>query len=141
MILDCIVQNSIPPNDVENLVLAVFSDMQIDAANRSDMSFNTLYENIKKLFHEAGINSVYERPYNPPHILFWNLRKTNGFPTFSSQKNVTMLSGYNATLLNILCEKGVDELKKVTPFSMLENLLNNKRYDSLESIVLSMLEQ
>ena len=141
MILGTIVQNNIPPSDVENLVLAVFSDMQIDAANRSDMTFNTLYENIEKLFHEAGMNSIYNTPYNPPHILFWNLRKTNGFPTFSSQKNVTMLSGYNATLLNILCEKGVEELKKVTPFSMLENLLNHKRYDTLEGIVLTMLEE
>ena len=140
MILDSIVQNNIPPSDVENLVLAVFSDMQIDCANRSDMNFNTLYENIEKMFHDAGMNSIYSTPYNPPHILFWNLRKTNGFPTLSSQKNVTMLSGYNATLLNVLCEKGVEELKKVTPFSMLENLLNDKRYDILESAVISMLE-
>lgn len=140
MILDSIVQNNIPPSDVENLVLAIFSDMQIDVANKSDMDFNVLYENMQKMFHDAGMNSIYNTPYNCPHILFWNLAKTSGFPTFSLQQNVTMLSGYNATLLNVLCEKGIEELKKVTPFSMLENMLNDKRYDSLEAAVLSMVE-
>ena len=52
-----------------------------------------------------------------------------------------MLSGYNSTLLNIFCEKGVEELKKVTPFVMLENLLNQERYDTLESAVINLLEQ
>ena len=140
MILDVIVQNSIPPTEVENMVLAIFSDMQIDAANRGGMQMNTLYENMEVMFRDAGMNSIFNMPYKPPHILFWNLRKTNGFPTFSSQENVTMLSGYNSTLLNIFCEKGVEELKKVTPFVMLENLLNHKRYDTLESAVINMLE-
>lgn len=141
MILDVIVQNSIPPNEVENMVLAIFSDMQIDAANRGGMQMNTLYENMEVMFRDAGMNSIFNMPYKPPHILFWNLRKTNGFPTFSSQENVTMLSGYNSTLLNIFCEKGVEELKKVTPFVMLENLLNQERYDTLESAVINLLEQ
>ena len=37
-----------------------------------------------------------------PHITFWNLRSTNGFPVMPSQKNVSMVSGYNASLLKTL---------------------------------------
>tara|TARA_Y100000389_G_scaffold199339_1_gene237533 strand:- start:2053 stop:2247 length:195 start_codon:yes stop_codon:yes gene_type:complete len=43
-----------------------------------------------------------------------------------------MLSGYSSTLLNILCEKGVDGLKEFTPRKMLKDILNNERYKILE---------
>ena len=54
-----------------------------------------------------------------PHILFWNLRKTTGFPATTFTKNITFLSGYSSTLLNVFVTKGVDALREVTPFNML----------------------
>ena len=63
---------------------------------------------------------------------FWNLRQTQGFPTSVTEKNVTMLSGYNAMLLNAFCEKGMEGLKEMTPIKMLDGLLSNKRYTHLE---------
>ena len=125
------------------MVLAVFSDMQIDnrwANKDSDTngsSFNTLFEEIKQMYAEAGIKSKYEQPYEAPHILFWNLRKTSGFPVLSTEKNVTILSGYSSTLLNIFCSKGLGELKTVTPRKMLEDLLNNPRYNILDDTIIS----
>jgi hypothetical protein len=141
MILDVIVDNDISPDDTENMVLAIFSDMQIDHAIHKNPAVRSLthvgymdsmYDCIKELYNEAGLRSKYKKPYNPPHILFWNLRKTEGFPVLSTQRNTSMLSGYNSTLLNVFCEKGVDALKEFTPRKMLKDLLDNERYNILD---------
>ncbi len=134
-ILDVILVNNIPPNEVSNMILAVFSDMQIDSAMIGGEDKNTMIENIKNMYHSAGLVSQYKTPYNPPHILFWNLRNTSGFPSLSTQENVSMLSGYNATLLNVFVEKGYEGLKKCTPASMLFDVLNHKRYNILDEIL------
>lgn len=130
-ILDSCIQSSIAPEEVSDMVLAVFSDMQIDAADTTN--FNTMYENIVKKYTEAGLNSKYKKPYPVPHILFWNLRNTTGFPTLTTNPNTTMLSGYNATLLNVFSEKGVDGLRNITPEMMLDELLSHERYYFLPS--------
>ena len=133
LILDAIVNSKMIVEEVENLTLVILSDMQID--NSTDSVFNSkhLYENIKKMFQETGLNHN-GIPYNPPNILFWNLRKTSGFPTKTTENNVTMLSGFNPTLLNILCDKGFEELKNTSPYDILVDLLNKSRYDNVNDI-------
>ena len=130
LILHAIVSNRVPPKEVENMVLAIFSDMQFDY--NIDAGWNSQYENLREQFAQAGLNSVYKKPYNVPHILFWNLRKTNGFPSLSSEKNVTMLSGYSSSLINTFCEKGFDELKNVSGFEQLVEILENERYSGAD---------
>jgi len=135
MILDTIIESDMPPKDVENLVLAVFSDMQIDAAQITTNT-NTMYQNIEQMYSKAGIKSKYKTPYKPPHILFWNLRNTTGFPVLSSQKNVTMLSGYSPMLLNAFYDKGMDALKNYAPYMMINDILCNERYKPMEREIL-----
>ena len=71
-------------------------------------------------------------PYEMPHILFWNLRKTSGFPAKSCSKNITFLSGFSSTLLNVFCTKGIEALRESTPMVMLNNVLNTDRYNIVE---------
>ena len=137
MILDAALESNMKPQEVSSMTLAVFSDMQIDFA--SSENTNTMMENITEMYNKAGLQSVWKTPFKPPHILFWNLRSTNGFPTLSTKNNVTMLSGYNATLLNVFCNKGIEDLKTMTPYKMISDLLTNDRYKPLEKIVLEML--
>jgi Mg-chelatase subunit ChlD len=146
LILDAIVENKMEPEDVENMTLVMLSDMQIDSAE-SDESYSytttklqkraALYENIKLKYEEAGMR-VHGKPYKPPHMLFWNLQCTGGAPSLSSEKNVSMMSGFSPALLNLFCEKGIDSLQSCTPWSILVESLNNNRYkilgDYLESI-------
>ena len=87
------------------------------------------------MFNNAGMETKYKKPYIPPHLLFWNLSNTNGFPTTSTQKNVTMLSGYNEILLNAFSENGRKALNDVTPIKMLQNILKNDRYKHLDSVL------
>jgi len=128
MILDAIILAKMKPEDVEDLTLVILSDMQIDQA---DTNYSTMYENIRIKYSQAGIR-VHGTPYKPPHILFWNLRNTNGFPTLSSQPNTSMMSGFSPALLNVFCDQGLDALQACTPWSNMEKSLNNIRYQNLE---------
>lgn len=148
MILDVIMENKVPACDVENMVLVVFSDMQFDQADKTfTMAYSDNINNrnntnkklsandeIIRMYHDAGIKTVGE-PYNPPHILFWNLRSTTGFPCVSNVNNVTMFSGYSPSLLNVFCEKGLDALKKYTPWLGLVESLSNPRYKKFSDYI------
>jgi len=149
MILDVIVEKNISPREVEGMVLAVFSDMKIDTKwfniegnnkgsnevnneGNNEQNMNTMFDNIKDMYKEAGLRSKFNKAYNIPHILFWNLRLTDGFPAKTSQNNVTFISGYSSVLLNNFCSNGMETFKQYTPELMLDNILDNKRLRSLE---------
>jgi len=124
-ILDAILTNKMDPDDVQDMILVILSDMQMDAADKHGLA---LYDSIKLKYQEAGLRSEYKKPYKPPHILFWNLRSTGGFPSLSTQQNASMLSGFSPALLNLFCDKGLDALQSCTPWSVLEQTLENERY-------------
>ena len=130
LIREGIEDNKLPREVAENLVLVVFSDMQMSNAstNMSNLSARaTLFENIKQMFAKMG-ERLYGEPCKAPHIVFWNLRKTTGFPSLSTDQNVSMLSGFSPALLNVFCEKGVAGLQQYTPWTTLINSLSNNRY-------------
>ena len=131
MILSVIVEKKMKAEDVCDMTLAIFSDMQINQAGTSNNDL-TMYGSIKKLYHDTGI-AVCGEPYCPPHILFWNLRSTDGFPCVSTQKNISMMSGFSPVLLNQFCENGITASS--TPWETFNTSLLNKRYDILNSVV------
>jgi hypothetical protein len=99
--------------------------MQIERSE--DYETCKLYEVMKAKYEAAGIR-LNGKPYKPPHILFWNLKSTSGFPSLSTQKNCSMMSGFSPALLNLFCEKGITALQYCTPWSVLEKSLENPRY-------------
>ena len=125
MILDAIILNKIPPQDVQDMVLVILSDMQMNQGDSCNKK--VLYEEMKEEYSKAGI-TAHGEPYKPPHILFWNLRSTTGFPCLSSQPNCSMMSGFSPALLNVFCEHGLHALQSFTPWSLLEKSLENNRY-------------
>lgn len=124
LILDAIIEAKLTPEDVQDMCLVIFSDMQIDAA---DTNHHSMYENIRMKYEQAGIR-LHGRKFKPPHILFWNLRSTNGFPVLSTEPNTSMLSGFSPVLLNLFCSQGIDALQSLTPWVLLEKSLENERY-------------
>ena len=131
MILDTIIANKLKPVDVENMILVILSDMQINDAGYNE----NMYDGIARLYADTGMK-LWNEPFKAPHILFWNLKSTSGFPSISTQLNVSMLSGFSSVLLNLFCEKGMDALKEATPWDILMNLLNNERYNKLSEFML-----
>ena len=134
LILDAIIENKLEPEEVQDMILVIFSDMQMDEGDNCDKK--ALYETMEALYAKAGVR-VHGKPYKPPHILFWNLRSTTGFPSLSNQSNCSMMSGFSPALLNLFCEKGIDGLQSCSPWGILEQTLENERYkilrDKLES--------
>jgi uncharacterized protein with von Willebrand factor type A (vWA) domain len=124
-ILDSIIQNKLSPEEVQDMVLVILSDMQIDAGDSCDKQ--SLYDTIKTKYAATGMR-LYGQPFKPPHILFWNLRSTGGFPSMSNQPNVSMMAGFSPALLNQFCEQGLDAFQSCTPWSVLEQGLENERY-------------
>jgi len=125
LILDAIISNKMEPEDVQDMVLVILSDMQMDESDKCNKQ--TLYETMRVKYVNEGIR-VNGVPYKPPHILFWNLRSTSGFPTLSNQRNTSMMSGFCPMLLNLFCEQGLDALQSSTPWSLLIKSLENERY-------------
>jgi hypothetical protein len=136
MILNTAIANNISPFEMQNFTLLICSDMQIDQC-RTDYS-GTMFDRIEKKYADAGINSIHRTPYPLPHIVFWNLRSTTGFPSLSSTKNTSMLSGNSPVLLNAFSENGSEMLKDLTPWNMLVKELSNNRYNKLEKVVVNL---
>ena len=134
-ILDAIVEKKLTPDQVEGMILAIFSDMQIDDPNvKAPSNMESFYQTMETKYADTGVR-IWGKPFKPPHILFWNLRATHGFPSLSSQKNVSMMSGFSPALLNLFCEKGLDALQGCTPWSILVEQMNKPRYQCLEDKV------
>jgi len=129
MILDAIVTQKMKPEDVEDMVLAIFSDMQMDQADPKSISIMTY---IESQYSDAG-QRLWGKPFKIPHILFWNLSSTSGFPTLSTQKNASMISGFSPSLLNLFCEEGLSALQSCTPWSIFIKSLDNERYKPLDN--------
>jgi len=132
LILDAIKSARLLPEEVENMVLVILSDMQIDCAGNERID-ESMHSHIKRLYEEAGVQ-LHGRPFRPPGILFWNLRSTTGFPTLSAQENVFMMSGTSPALLNLFCETGVSALREHTPWRMFVESLCHARYAPLKSM-------
>ena len=123
LILDACIQNKVLPEVVGNMVLAIFSDMQIESG---DSGYKSMQAGIKQKYKNAGYNDI-------PHILFWNLRSTGGFPTLMSEPNVSTMSGFSPALLNQFCEKGIAGLSAANPWTSLVESLFTDRYKQMDN--------
>jgi hypothetical protein len=129
LILDAIIEKKMDSESASGLILVILSDMQAKEYDNL-CSFETLYDKIEDKYSDAGIE-ICGKPYKPPHIIFWNLRSTNGFPCLSDQKNVSMVSGFRpSTIMHRFCENG---FQKTTPWFSLIQSMKKKRYQCLEN--------
>ena len=133
LILTAIIQLKMTAVEAEDVTLVILSDMQINESQTGfgNNKYLTMYDAITERYYNAGLklNGI---PLKPPHIIFWNLRSTNGFPVLTDQYNTSMVSGYSPVFLESFCNKGVEYLSSVTPYFVLLESLSNKRYDCLD---------
>ena len=91
----------------------------------------TLYQEIKRRFHEAGLLTIWRKPYTMPEIIFWNLN--GGYENMidnGEKPGVTMLSGYSPTAF-------YDFVGNVTPLETLQNILDSDQYEDIKTIIYS----
>ncbi|KAG6552811.1 hypothetical protein Mapa_005759 [Marchantia paleacea] len=90
--------------------LFVFSDMEFDVASQNP--WETDYQAICRKYKAAG--------YNPPEIVFWNLRDSGSTPVLGSQPGVALVSGYSKNLLKIFLQKDGELNPKLVMLQALE---------------------
>ena len=137
LILIAIINAKLTAKDVSNLTLVILSDMQMDEADEnftnkySTNHKDVLFNKIKQNYINAGIQEIGE-PYKVPKIVFWNLRKTNGFPCVSTDERSIMISGGSDIILNDICEKGINYVKNINSWNIFTNILKKSRYGKLD---------
>lgn len=108
---------NVKKEDAPEVVLCL-SDMQFDKANNSQ----TNHEYIKELYEKAG--------YELPQIWYWNLRaNTLDFPVNSNEPNVTMVSGFSKSIIDLLLKS-----EEITPYKVMKMAIDDKRYDCINNI-------
>ena len=132
MILNVAISENISPFEMKNFTLVVLSDMQIDYSGNVN---ETMFNKMRSRYAEAGLKTKFQTPYELPHIVFWNLRQTSGFPLLSKTKNTSMISGYSPSIMNAFSDKGNDILEKFTPWHLINQELSNERYSYLDKIM------
>ena len=132
LICNACIEKDLDNETVKDLVLVVFSDMQI---NQADSKSPYLHLLVKNMFANAGRQTSHKIPYDVPHMIYWNLRSTGGFPSLSTEQNVSMISGFSPILLNSFCEKGKSALHDYTPWKLLLHQLQNERYSWIWKMV------
>ena len=93
IILQECIFNAMSQNQIDLMNIVILSDMQTDlyiGKNSTDIDlFKCITEKIYDKFKETGYKSI-GKAYYAPHIIYWNMRNTNGFP-YNSSKNDNLL--------------------------------------------------
>ena len=143
MILNVCVQNSVPVEEVREMRLGVFSDMQFNEADgsygyygrRERTSFATKYTMIADAWKRAGYFDHSTGEPIVPRITFWNLRgDTMDFPSDANTPGVDMVSGFSANGLKAFMEGDITAAepdKKATPYDGMRKQLDVERYDAV----------
>jgi len=124
--------------DVAQLKLAVFSDMQFDDsldegyARRGEPSgWDSKATAIASMWKDAGF-LLPSGEAAVPRIVFWNLRgDTLDFPATADTPGVDMVSGYSAMGLKMFMEEG--DLTSA-PYEGYRKVLDNARYDAVRDV-------
>ena len=98
--------------------------MQFDVAGYDGNKFETLYDSIKNKFADLG-KKICGKEYDPPRIIFWNLRGNSNTgihaPVEVNTENVQLLSGFSPSLMKSILDgeeinneiENVDDNKEV----------------------------
>jgi hypothetical protein len=147
LIIIMVISNRLEQHDIPDLL--VVSDMQFNEANNGN-TWNTAYENIKKMFRDTGIK-VHKKPLTPPKIIFWNVRaNTCGYPAAADQKGVMLLSGYSPSLMKFILSGEMEEevaetidsdgnivkvTRQINPSEALQRILNDSGLDAVRAVL------
>jgi hypothetical protein len=115
-IIEAIIETKLSSEEIKDITLVILSDMQMDSSSSTQ---STLYDTIREKYKKTGAI---------PHILFWNMRSTDGFPNLSNEANTSMVSGYNTSILDNYKETAKGSLYSPTPWSQFIKIMSKERY-------------
>jgi hypothetical protein len=126
LIIDAIVNAKMTYEDVQNLILVVIPNPEF----YEEMETFSLCKFIRTRFEYAG-KLISGKPYDVPHLLFWNVHtcvNCNEFvENIGDQLNVSLVSGYEPNILNLLYEVDTNMLQKMNSYEFIKNMLEKEQ--------------
>lgn len=117
LILNAAVRDNLPAEDMPDTIL-IMSDMQFDQATQVDQS---AIQMVKEKYGRAG--------YDVPNVVFWNLATSVGVPVKVNEHGVACVSGFSPSIM-----QQITTTDSFTPMSLMMDVLNRERYDSVVSL-------
>ena len=118
-LLDVCLENNVSDEEIGKYSLFIFSDMQFNACC-CENEYNVV-DAVKNLYKRHNYNNI-------PYLIFWNLRKTDNFPTINKTPFSTKLSGNSASLFKFFINTDLESIKKMTNWTLIKEMLSNIRY-------------
>ena len=119
-LLHVCLENNVSNEEIGKYSLFIFSDMQFNECCRAN-EYN-IVDSVKKMYKRHNYNNI-------PYLIFWNLRKTNNFPTINKTPHSTKLSGNSASLFKFFINTDLESIKKMTNWTLIKEMLSNRRYN------------
>ena len=116
-------EHAVSPRFVQTMKLVIISDMQFDQA---DVQYASKLERIQQFWRDGGYPCA-------PHIVFWNVRSTNDFPSVAEAPGVTLVSGFSVHILNMFA---TGEFEAYTPIDALRlAVFEHARYQAVKDAI------
>jgi uncharacterized protein (UPF0297 family) len=110
--------------------LCILTDEQMNHGNMFGYS-ETVDNGIKTRFEELG-REIHGTPFERPRTVHWNLRgDTEGYPVTAHENNVQAITGYSASLLDLI----LTGKPAPTPYETMRRKLDGSRYDAVREVV------
>jgi hypothetical protein len=122
-LLDLCNEHAVSPRFVKTMKLVIISDMQFDQA---DVQYASKLERIQQFWMKEGYPCA-------PHIVFWNVRSTDDFPSVAEAPGVTLVSGFSVHILNMFA---TGEFEAYTPIDALRlAVFEHSRYQAVKDAI------
>jgi len=116
-LLDDAIFNNLSPEQMPSTII-IFSDMQFDAATKSNTQTN--FETIDVKYASRG--------YIRPNLVFWNLAgRSVDFPVAKGTTKTALVSGFSPALMSAFIDG-----ESMEPYTIMRRVIDNRRYDILQ---------
>jgi hypothetical protein len=115
---------------LDSMIYVGMSDRNIEKMNffiiQNNSQIKMQHKKIRKMF----IDPQWSLNIPMPHFFYWNLSENiiDYDDIICDEEHVTLLSGYNPRVLNIIGLLGMERVKKQIPYDMINNFLFDNRY-------------
>lgn len=116
-------EHAVSPRFVQTMKLVIISDMQFDQA---DVQYASKLKRIQQFWRDGGYPCA-------PHVVFWNVRSTDDFPSVAEAPGVTLVSGFSVHILNMFA---TGEFEAYTPIDALRlAVFEHARYQAVKDAI------
>lgn len=126
LILRQATRHSLPQSEMPTKLL-ILSDMEFDAATRTDSRWHSRDEKVPKWNPTAQqmIEKMYvDAGYKMPQIIYWNIQSRNdGVPVSFDQQGTALVSGFSPAIMQSLIKGEIS-----SPIQIMDGVIMSERY-------------